>query len=468
MADITKLGAAKLAQKIRKKDLSPVEVVSAFLARIEKVNPKINAIVTLDAERALAAAKQAEQDVMSGKPLPPLHGVPCTVKDPFETAGLRTTNGSKIFANHVPDRDATLVKRLRAAGCIMLGKTNTPEFMMSQFTDNLLFGPTRNPYNKERSVGGSSGGEGAALASRMSPLGIGSDIGGSLRLPAHCCGIASIRPTQGRCPQTGMIAIGPAHYGNMNVTGPLARNVQDVALLLSLLEGPDGEDPFCQPLRPTTAKIKPATGLRVGILDQSGLSPVSGEVKAAVRRAAGILAEGGGRIEAVEDPLIPEIFDTWFTLISYGIKDVSGLIDIEEVLRRRDELDPRFSMLLDLPTPEPRAYLQAELKRALITRAVFQQYEKVDVILTPVLPTTAPVGDQGPVVDGVDQQLLYAALPVYLSVLTGDPAAIVPVANGADGLPIGVQIMAKRGNDSLALQAALAVEKAVKVKPPRI
>ena len=468
MADITRYSATRLARMIRKKEVSPVEVVDAYLTRIDKLNPKINAIVTLTAESARQQAKEAEQAVMSGRPLPPLHGVPCTVKDPFETAGLRTTNGSKIFANHVPDRDATLVKRLKAAGCIVLGKTNTPEFMMSQFTDNLLVGPTRNPYKKERSVGGSSGGEGAALASRMSPLGIGSDIGGSLRLPAHCCGVVSIRPTQGRCPHTGLLGIGPAHYGTMDVVGPLARNVQDVALLLSLLEGPDGEDPFCQPLRPTSPKIKPVTGLRVGILDQSGLSPVADEVKAAVRKVADILSQGGGHVGAVEDPLLLEIFDTWFTLIGYGIKDISGLIDVEEVLRRRDELDPRFAMLLDLPTPEPRAYLQAERKRALITRAVIQQYEKVDVILTPVLPTTAPLGDQGPVVDGVEQQLLYAALPAYLSVLTGDPAAIVPVANGADGLPIGVQIMARRGNDTLALSAALAVEKAVKVKPPRI
>ena len=459
---------SELALALGRRDLSPVEVVDAYLARIESVNPKINAIVTPLAEPARQQAKEAEQAVMAGEALPPLHGVPCTVKDPFEMAGVRTTNGSKLFADYIPTADATLVKRLKAAGAIPLGKTNTPEFMMSQFTDNVLFGRTCNPYKRDRSVGGSSGGEAAAIATLMSPMGIGSDIGGSLRVPAHCCGIASIRPTQGRNPHTGLQGIGPAHYGGMDVVGPLARSVQDVALLLSILEGPDGEDPFCQPLVPTRPKLKPITGLRVGILDLSAMNPVADEVKQAVRKAADILAEDGGHVGPAEDPLFGEIFDTWFTLISYGFKDVSGIIDIDHVTANRDQLDPRFAMLLELPSPEPKAALQAELKRAWITRAFFQLYEKYDVILSPVMSSTAPVGDHGPVVDGQEQQLLYACMHVYASVLTGDPAAVVPASNGADKLPIGVQIMAKRGNDTLALSAALAVEKGVKVKKPRI
>ena len=462
MADITKLPAAKLALKIRKKALSPLEVMTAFLARIEKVNPKLNAIVTLDAERAMAAAKQAEQDVMSGKPLPPLHGVPVTVKDAFDTEGLRTTWGTKMRADVVPTEDATLVKRLKAAGCIVLGKTNTPEFTMSQFTDNILFGPTKNPYNRERSVGGSSGGEAAALASRMTPIGIGSDIGGSLRIPAHCCGVVSLRPTQGRCPLTGHMTIGPAHWGTMGVVGPMARNVSDVALLLSLLEGPDDFDPFCQPLPKTNPKIKPTSGLRVGLLDLSAMCPVADDVRQAVRKAADILAAGGGHVEAAEDPLFPDIFQTWLDLIGYGFKDL-----VPEIVAARDILDPRFAMLMDLPTPEPIVFLQAEIKRAMITQAFIRQYQKLDVILAPVLTATAPMGDQGPVVNGEPQQLVYAAMHVYASVLTGDPAAVVPVANGEDGLPIGVQIHARRGNDALALSAALAVEKAVTVKGPR-
>jgi Asp-tRNA(Asn)/Glu-tRNA(Gln) amidotransferase A subunit family amidase len=463
MADVTKLSAAKLAAKIRKKQLSPVEVVSAFLARIEKVNPKINAIVTLTAETALEEAKRAEQEIMAGKAVGPLHGVPFTVKDGFDTEGVRTTWGTKLRADVVPTEDATLVKRLKAAGGIMLGKTNVPEFLMSQFTDNLVFGPTRNPYKAERSVGGSSGGEAAALSTRMSPMGIGSDIGGSLRIPAHCCGVASIRPTQGRLPQTGHMMMGPAHYGTMAVVGPMARNVSDVALLLSLLEGPDDADPFAQPLIRTNPKIRPATGLRVGILDLSAQCAVADDVKQAVRKAADILAADRGQVEIAGDPLLAEIFDTWFTMIAYGFKDL-----VPEIAAQRDLLDPRFAMLLDLPTPEPLAFLQADLKRAGITMTFIKLYEKYDVILAPVLTATAPVGDQGPVVNGEPQQLLYASMNTYASVLTGDPAVVVPVANGEDGLPIGVQIHARRGQDTLALSAALAVEKAVKVKPPRI
>ncbi|OGP81917.1 MAG: hypothetical protein A2Y95_08700, partial [Deltaproteobacteria bacterium RBG_13_65_10] len=446
MSDITKFSAVKLTRKIRRRELSPVEVTDAYLARIEKCNPKLNAIVTLTADAARDAAKRAEQDVMSGKSLPPLHGVPVTVKDCFDTAGVRTTWGSKMRADMVPTEDATLVKRLKAAGCIVLGKTNVPEFAMSQFTDNILFGPTRNPYRADRSVGGSSGGEAAALASRMSPLGIGSDIGGSLRIPAHCCGIVSIRPTQGRCPMTGHMMMGPAYFGTMAAMGPMARNVADVALLLTILEGPDDADPFCQPFPATNPKLKPRTGLRVGILDLSDQCPVAEDVQRAVRQAADVLASDGGRVEKVEDPALSQIFQTWLTLMSFGFKDLTP-----EVVAHREMLDPRFAMLLDLPAPEPMAFLQADLLRAGITMAFIRFYREHDVILAPVLTSTAPIGDQGPVVNGEPQQLVYAAMHTYASVLTGDPAAVVPVANGEDGLPIGVQIHARRGNDTLAL-----------------
>jgi Asp-tRNA(Asn)/Glu-tRNA(Gln) amidotransferase A subunit family amidase len=459
--DPTQLGTVALARAIRERQLSPVDAVEAYLARIERLNPSLNAIVTLTAEEARAGARQAEAALMTGGELPPLLGVPFTVKDGFDTVGVRTTWGSRVHAERVPRRDATLVRRLREAGGILLGKTNVPEYLMSQFTDNRLFGPTRNPYQPERSAGGSSGGEAAALAAGLSAAGIGSDLGGSLRIPAHCCGIAALRPTLGRCPTTGHVGAGPAHLGTMATAGPMARNVEDLALLLSVLEGPDDADPFAQPLPATEPWLRPASGLRVGLLDLSAQSPVAAEVKEAVRKAAEQLAEGGGHVEPADDPAFQDIYYAWGVLTTFGYPpSIAGL------RAKRELLDPRFARLLDVESPSVEAFLEADLKRARITRAFFQLYGRLDVIVSPVLPTTAPVGDEGPVVDGQPQRLIASARHTYAAVLTGDPAVAVPVGVGADGLPIGVQVSARRGRDTLALAAALTLERARRPIPP--
>ncbi len=261
-ADLVHLDATELARRIRAKELSPVEVVRALRERAGAVNPGLNAIVT-PIEDAEERARAAEAAVLRGEELGPLHGVPFTIKDSFNTAGTRTTRGSRFFADRVPAGDAAAVARLRAAGGIALAKTNLPEFALWWETDNLVFGRTVNPWDPERTAGGSSGGEAAAIAAGLSPLGLGSDLGGSIRLPAHYCGVAGLKPTHGRVPLTGHwpeVMLGFMH------AGPLARSVRDVALALSLIAGPDGEDWHAVPVPPPGVPRgdEPLPPLRVG------------------------------------------------------------------------------------------------------------------------------------------------------------------------------------------------------------
>src|SRR5215831_7317845 len=241
--DLCYLSAIELAAAIRTRRLSPVEVTAAILDRIAKLNPKLNAYCTVVPEAALAAAQQAEAAVMAGKPLRPLHGVPLSFKDLTVTAGIRTTFGSKIFEHHVPNEDAVVVERIRRAGAIVLGKTNTPEFGCKGVTDNRLFGYTRNPWQLDRVAGGSSGGAAAALAAGLGPLAEGSDLAGSIRIPASCCGVIGLKPSLGRVPHYPS----PNCWTGFGVVGPMARTVRDAALLLSVMAGPDEHDPRSLP-----------------------------------------------------------------------------------------------------------------------------------------------------------------------------------------------------------------------------
>src|SRR5580698_8975586 len=258
----------RIAELIANRELSPVEVVQAHLDRIAEVNPKINAIVTM-ADGALDAAKKAEAAVKSGARLGPLHGVPFTVKDAVDTAGVLTQRGSPIFKGRVPDNDATVVARLKAAGAILIAKTNPPEFAYSIETDNFLTGQTNNPWNLDYTPGGSSGGESAAIAAGMSPLGVGSDLSISLRGPAGHTGIVGFKPTHGRVPMTGHWPRVPRRFWHI---GPMARSVSDVALAYSLLAGPDGADGFSisSPNLDTGVGTNPTRQVRVGWLASPG------------------------------------------------------------------------------------------------------------------------------------------------------------------------------------------------------
>src|SRR5256885_4173292 len=275
-----------MAELIQNRKLSPVELVQAHLDRIERVNPKINAYVQLDTERALTAARDAEHAIMRNESVGPLHGVPISIKSSSEVAGMRCEAGTKLRAGYVARGDAPLVSRLRKAGAIILGVTNTPELLMAWETDNLLYGRTNNPWDLSRTPGGSSGGESAAIASGCSAGGVGSDGGGSIREPAHFCGICGLKPTPGRIPATG-------HYPNLvglfallGVVGPMARTVADLRILFEVMQGPDIGDPSASPVSvrwPQEADLKK---VRIGYFEDDGRTPVTPETRATVRKAA--------------------------------------------------------------------------------------------------------------------------------------------------------------------------------------
>ena len=339
--------ATALAGLVRDGEVSPVEVVRAHLRRIEDVNGRLNAIVTLDG-RAEDRAREAEAAAAAGALWGPLHGVPITVKDCVDTAGLRTTRGSRLFSDHVPAADATVVQRLTDAGAIVIGKTNMPEFALWWETDNVVFGRTENPWLEGRTPGGSSGGEAAAIASGMSPLGIGSDVGGSIREPANYCGIVGLKATHGRVPLT-------AHWPDVLLrfmhVGPMARTVRDVALALSVIAGPDGVDTYAVPIAPPDADVLdgPMGGIRVGWCVEGPFSPLADDVRDAVADAAAALSDAGCRVEQVA---LRE-WERWSAL------DISNRVYGPETLHyltplvdgREDELSPPIRRRLAWPQP---------------------------------------------------------------------------------------------------------------------
>src|SRR5437870_6977577 len=297
MTELNFLPAVSIADKIRRKELSPVEVIEIHLSRIEELNPKLNAFVQVDAEGARQQARAAQDALMLGDPVGPLHGVPISIKSSIEVAGFCWEAGTKLRAGCVGSQDAPLVQRLRNAGAIVLGVTNTPELLMAWETDNLLYGRTNNPWDLTRTPGGSSGGEAAAIASGMSAAGVGSDGGGSIRVPAHFSGICGLKPTPGRIPATGHFPNSVGPFALIGVVGPMARTVADLKVLFEVMQGPDIGDPSAVsvPVRwPSHAELK---GIRIGYFEDDGRTPVTADTRAAVRTAAEALTRAGFQVE---------------------------------------------------------------------------------------------------------------------------------------------------------------------------
>src|SRR5580704_16287063 len=288
---------AEIAGGIREKKVSPVEVVNAHLEQVAALQPKLNAFVHLDVEGAREQARAAEAALMRRERVGPLHGVPLTIKSCIDAAGWPAPAGSLTRKDYVASADAPLVARLRRAGAIILGNTNTPEYLMAYETDNLLSGKTSNPWNLERSAGGSSGGEAAAIASGCSAGGGGSDGGGSIRVPAHFCGICGLKPTPGRIPATGHFPAGGGAFAWIGVVGPMARTVADIRALFEVLAGPDPGDALSAPVPPRALKEKHVRGLRVGVLESDVLGQATPETSAAVERVAKLLSEHGSKVE---------------------------------------------------------------------------------------------------------------------------------------------------------------------------
>jgi aspartyl-tRNA(Asn)/glutamyl-tRNA(Gln) amidotransferase subunit A len=447
--------ATELARLIRDRALSPVEVIQAHLDRIEAVNPKVNAVVTLMGEEALKAARVAEKAVLNGDALGPLHGVPFSIKDALDTAGVRTQRGSRLFATHVPDKDATSVARFKAAGGIPLMKTNIPEFSAWTETDNLLTGRTNNPWNLERTPGGSSGGESAAIAAGMSPIGIGSDVAISVRGPAAFTGIAALKATHGRIPYTGHFPTVTSRWWHV---GPMARSVRDVALGYSILRGPDGVDGYAVHAREAAPGDGRIAGqpVRVGWVSDAAFGPVDPEITAAVASAAARLADLGCDVKEVSLPFLGDPLSALMTVVFGEIVPYVKAL----AAGREGELHAIGVGIVERSNPSFKDFIAAEAQAEALRSAFAGYFQKYDVLLCPVNPMTAtPHGAQELVVNGVTVPWTHVMSATSPFNLTGLPALSVPYGLSSENLPIGVQLVSRWTDEATILRLGAMIER---------
>jgi aspartyl-tRNA(Asn)/glutamyl-tRNA(Gln) amidotransferase subunit A len=455
--DLCWMSASVMAAAIKRKTLSPVEVVKAVLGRIERINPSLNAFVTLTPEQALKDARAAERLVMKkGARLGALHGVPFSTKDLVVTRGVRTTFGTRLYADNVPTEDAPMVERMRAAGAIQLGKTNTPTFGWIGATHNLLFGITRNPWNRDRTPGGSSGGASAAVAAGLGPLAIGTDGGGSIRIPASCAGIFGHKPTYG------LIPIHPwSAAWSLSHIGPMTRTVEDAALMMNACAGPDERDAFSVPA-PRVDYVKALRGspkgLRVAWSPDLGFArAVDPEVRAACAKAARRFREAGCRVDEVRLDW-PSPKAAWAAIFIGGL--AARLRPY--LAERRADIDGGLGALIDEAlTWSPTRYVEAWFERLAWADHPRRLFERYDLLLTPTI--AAPpfkVGLDNPAEIGGVAVEPYDWIPfTYPFNMTGHPGASVPCGFTSDGLPIGLQIVGRRLEDATVLRAAHAFER---------
>jgi Asp-tRNA(Asn)/Glu-tRNA(Gln) amidotransferase A subunit family amidase len=443
------IDATELASRIRRREISPVEALAEHRERIERLNPELNAIVT-ESPDVEERARDAERAVLRGDELGPLHGVPFTVKDTFDTAGLRTTRGSLLFVNRIPEQDATVVARARGAGAILVGKTNTPEFALWWETANLVFGRTSNPHDPRRTSGGSSGGDAVAVATGMSSLGLASDLGGSIRLPAHYCGVVGFKPTHGRIPLTGHF---PETLFRFTHAGPVVRSVRDAALALSVLEGPDGADWYATPLPVPRSEAT----LRIGWTAEPALGPVDPVIAAAVGRAAEALDDTGAEVTRAEPAGLAEVDANALTLALYGAESSAYFGQL--VGGRGELLHPVIRKRLESGAGALDEYVAAEAAVERLRRDLLSFFRRYDVLLCPTSPVIAPLHEAGEIeIGGVrypPRAMMRATIPFNL---TGSPALSVPFARSAGGLPVGVQLVGRRFEDESVLRTGLILE----------
>ncbi|MBI1848549.1 MAG: amidase [Candidatus Rokubacteria bacterium] len=460
--------AADLVRLVRARKISPLEVTRAFLARIERVNPSVNAYCTVAAEEALRAARAATAAVTRKAALGPLHGVPVSIKDLTITRGIRTTFGSKIYENFVPDEDALIVERLKAAGAIVLGKTNTPEFGAGGNTFNAVFGATRNPWNLALTCGGSTGGGAVALATGMGPLAQGTDHGGSLRIPAAFCGVVGLRPSPGLVP----VHPSPLGWDALSVTGPMARTVGDLALMLAAISGPDARSPISYPVDTrafVAATRRPSVkGLRVAWSEDLGITPVDAEVRRVAGAAARELARLGARVETAH-PDFSAVVEVILT--TRGARMVALHADKLPKWREvmQDNLVRNIEFGLGLTADQ---IGRAERLRTTLWQRVRAFLDRHDVIVTPTVPVPPFLVEQAypSVIDGkpVPSYLHWVLLTYAFSVI-GVPAISVPAGFTRDGLPVGLQIAGRWRDEATVLRVAAAFEQArpwAHLRPP--
>jgi len=455
--DICYLSATDMAAAIRSKQLSPVEVMNAVLPRIEQLNPAVNAYCTMVAESALKQAEQAETMVMRGEKIGPLHGVPISIKDLIFTKGIRTTAGSRIYENFVPEQDSIVVERLKAAGAIVVGKTNTAEFGWVAITKNPLFGETRNPWHLEHTPGGSSGGAAAAVALGMGPLAIGSDGAGSIRIPGSFCSVFGLKPSFGRVPQY------PNFPGweTLSHTGPITRTVADAALAMEVIAGRDDRDLFALPetgLHYLPLHHTDLKGLKVAWSKDLGYAAVDPRVLRITEAAVKVFADLGCVVESA-NPEADSPEQIFSTIVASRLPAV--------LQDKMEEWGDRIGAALARFVNQHRNKSVKEYLEACCTQLAYWDkirpfFAKYDLLLTPTVTVPPfPLGSYGPKeIAGVKLSPLGWMAFTYPFNLTGQPAATVPCGWTDDGLPVGLQIVGRRFDDATVLKAAAAFEQA--------
>ncbi len=475
MDELTELSATNLAALIRARTVSPVEVVNAYLHRVEQFNAELNAVVTI-APDALDRAREAEAAAMRGGQLGPLLGVPVTIKDTIDTRGLRTSYGSRLYANHVPDTDAHAVALLKQAGAIIFGKTNASEFAMALDTDNPVFGRTSNPHELNHTPGGSSGGEAAAISACLSAAGIGSDLSGSIRVPAHCCGVVGLKPTAGRVPSGGhQPPIADALASGASI-GPLARCVEDLALLHDVLTANDAHARPLHQLSPRQGSyVQNLRGLRVAWYTYDGVVPVTTETERAVEAAVRALEDAGLVSIDARPPCVERGPALWFALfaraaaefldVTYdGREREAGAVVGQMLASHRSSLQTSTNeSLRRRSTPTPTAEYAAALDEQAELRArLIEWMNATPLIVAPVGATSATRHDARRIeIKGQTFGTFRAYGYSQTFNVFGFPSVCIPAGQSSDGLPIGVQIVARPDAEHVALDAARVVEEAL-------
>lgn len=454
--------ASSMAKLVRDKQVSPVDLIAAHLSRVERLNPQLNAITYLDAEGALAQARSAEEAVARGEELGPLHGVPITIKSSIDVNGMKCECGSKLRQGHVAERDAPLVAKLRKAGAIILGTTNVPDLLMAYESDNLLYGRTNSPWSLERTPGGSSGGESAAIAAGLSAAGFGSDGGGSVRVPAHFSGIYGLKPTPGVIPRTGHwpACLGPSAL--LGLVGPMARSAADLQLLLEITAGTEYHDPSSAPVSVAPPGEADLLKARIGWFVDNGIVPVTAETAAAVERAARLLADAGFAVEPYRPTGLESAHGVWWTLFG-----VAGAALVKPLAAGREgDLHPLTRELLaggaEAAAMTFEEFLNAWVNRDRLRSKLLGQMETYRILLSPVAAVPAfRHGERSWRAGDIDVPYSKAFSYSTIYNLLGNPAVAAPAGRSIKGLPIGVQLIGRPFEDALVVAIARKLEEAM-------
>jgi len=464
--DLVLMSAVRQLELVRSGEISVSELAEAHIGQIERLNPQLNTFADFDADRVREQARRLDA---WREPRGPLHGLPVTVKSSIATAGHRCEIGSLLHKGEIPKEDAAVVARLRAAGALILGTTNCPEFLMAYETANLLHGRTSNPWDLDRSPGGSSGGESAAIAAGLSAAGLGSDSGGSVRQPAHATGICSLKPTPGRIPSRGHLppCVGP--FSTLGAIGPMARTIADVALLFGTLGGQDPDEPGSPPIEFRQRSLAELRRHTIGFFEDDGLVPVTPETRTAVSNAADVLRDAGFRVEPFRPATLELLRKLWWKLFV----GCGAMFYAPAIRGKEKHLSPIFNEFLAIAASVPQLtaaeLLDAWAELDLLQARALAEMRGYPVLLCPVSSVPAfRHGERSWSIDGRAVEYLDAMRYTQWFNVLAVPAAVVPVGRSPEGLPVGVQIVARPFHDETALGIAAIVDVAFGYTPPLI